>query len=152
MKKHNEKTELIYKTNIKEGLIPFDGKPSASKEVLDMIGQEGVNFIHNTLKLFRETKRKMFGNQDNKVFFHEKQFFQVVGIMKSIKVTPIKDNTEGDYRLTLSDSLTTYKRRKEVIEAMQIPISLTIKEEREYHFKKCSKYSFGNCNYQATIK
>jgi hypothetical protein len=120
---NKENVELIYKTNIREGVERFDGQPLPSLEVLNIIGQSGVNYIHNTLKLYRETKRKIFGRADKKVFFYKQQFFKVLGQPYTIEVLSDENNIDGDYRLIISDlDMTSYKRKKEVLRSMNNPI------------------------------
>lgn len=129
--------ELKYQTNIIEGLESFAGQPHPTKEALDLIGEEGVNYIHETLKLFRETKRRIFGFEDIKVFFHKKQFFKVVGTPYTIEVNPIKDNANEDYTIKISGwNATSYIRRKETLESLAMPLRLTPIEEYNQYKKR----------------
>ena len=101
----------------------FSGQSHPTKKVLELIGEEGVAYIHNTLKLFRETKRKIYGIADIKVYFHRIQYFKVLGQKYTIEVNSIENNPNGDYALEISDwDATNYKRRKEVTKSLQIPL------------------------------
>lgn len=54
-------TKLVYQPNLLRGPCTFEVDPQPTDEVLDIIGQEGVEQMHELLAEMLEVRKRMFG-------------------------------------------------------------------------------------------
>ncbi|MGG8497442.1 hypothetical protein ACQY1Q_13600 [Tenacibaculum sp. TC6] len=63
MKNSIENNNLIFIPNAKIDEYEFDGIPCPTKEVHNLVGDKGVQDIHNQMQEMREWRKKMFGEK-----------------------------------------------------------------------------------------
>jgi len=64
-----------YVPNVSQGIALFDGKPTPSKRVLELIGKSGVEKIDQILKDIRRVKEIIYGPDSIKCGLHVRQYF-----------------------------------------------------------------------------
>lgn len=70
----NFSDRLIYMPNRRDGECLFNGKPTPTDEILEIIGQNGVRHIHKRLAEIVGTRKELFG--DNQLRFYGLHFYQ----------------------------------------------------------------------------
>lgn len=70
----NFSDRLIYMPNRRDGECLFNGKPTPTDEILEIIGQNGVKHIHKRLLEIIDMRKEILG--DNQLRFYGLHFYQ----------------------------------------------------------------------------
>ena len=131
-------TDLIYCPNQLKGKHLFDGTPCPTKEVHELIGEDGVELIHQSMAEMLELRKKMFGIKFIDWYgFHDRQLFAELDSNTEILLTeynldkipqnvlntiqfPERLKCDKPYILSkFSNRATPYKRRSKQVEFIQ---------------------------------
>lgn len=104
MKKLNYEERIFYLPNRSGGEKTFRGEPFASKEVYDLIGEDGIKFIDGKLNQLISQRSEMFGNGKLSYFglSPDQRFFDIQN--KTILSVKSIINT-SDYTIQVSDEI-----------------------------------------------
>ena len=98
---------ILYVPNTREGVHLFNGEPTASQKVLNIIGQSGVDNIDNRLKNLLEQGIERYGYEHRINYgFHPHQYFFDIQeqVLINVKAVISEKEEKQNYSIALVES------------------------------------------------